>query len=106
MTFRHLSAYLSAMQPHTPRPEGKPALPAASLVSRVPGMVRPSVDLPVAMVAALDRLAAEQPTGAIPRAGMIRVLLGEALAARGVDWTGAKSLSNSVVTKKAKGARK
>lgn len=78
------------MQPHTPRPEGKPALPASSLVSRTPGMVRPSIDLPVAMVAALDRLAAEQPTGAIPRAGMIRVLLGEALAARGVDWTGAE----------------
>lgn len=67
------------MQAHT-RPQGKPPLPASSLATRVPGMARPNVEVDVATLAEIDRHAKAHDRS---RAAEIRVLLAEALAARG-----------------------
>ena len=77
------------MQAHTAQPHagGRPPSPVSALASRRDGMTRQTVDFHREMLEAISDVANAVPTGPVSRAIMIRVLLGEALAARGVEWT-------------------
>ena len=59
------------------------------------------------MLEAIARLAEQNPAGPVSRADMVRALLGEALAARGVAWQGAPSgAAGAGAGKKKRGGRK
>jgi len=92
-------------QTTSPRPEGRPPHAVSALTSRRPGTVRQSLDFRPEMLQAIAALAAGAPTGPMSRAGMTLLLLGEALAARGVEWM-REAPAPAVPAKKKKGARK
>ena len=95
------------MPPATKTPRtGRPPTAPSSLTSRRAGTVRQSLDLRPDMLEAIARLAEQNPAGPVSRADMVRALLGEALAARGVAWQGAAAAAPASVQKKKKGGRK
>ena len=81
---------------------GRPPTAPDKLTSRRAGTVRQSLDLRPDMLEAIARLAEQNPAGPVSRADMVRALLGEALAARGVAWQGAAA----PVQEKKRGGRK
>ena len=79
---------------------GRPSSPSSSLKQRRPGFARPNVEVTLGVLDAIDREADAHDRG---RAAEIRVLLGEALAARGAK---VEEPAKHAVSKKVKGAQK
>ncbi len=69
-------------------------------------MVRQSLDFHREMLDAIAALAATVPSGPVSRAVMARMLLGEALAARGINWTATHVPQNPARKREKKGAKK